>query len=226
MAGVHMMLMSASPASVSAQAEPLVVEPVWLQRGASSGNVRNFAGVSLGSASPSRDMYLVMFSRTNTTTGSRRFTGASITVDGVPYAMEMVVEASSVAVASPCAVWHVAVPTGETGDVTINISGDTQGVVHEHYQLYRVAGDFEFVSATYAEDSTVSTVAETGGVAVHGVYSAGTTMTTGDYTVQDDTYNGGVLAVLAGRVFPTVSPVATVSASTGNRSMIFSFGQR
>jgi hypothetical protein len=226
MAGVHNMLLSMPRASSTAQVDPLVVEPVWLQRGSSSGNVRTFSGVDIGVAHPNRSFILRAFSRTNTTTGARRLTGATITIDGTPYVGEILAESSATAVSSPCALWQIAAPTGVVGDITITISGNTDGVAAEHYQLYSVRGNYAVLEAAHTETTSISVASESGGVAIHGVYTAATTMTTGDYTVQDDTFNNGAISVLAGRVSPTMSPTTTVTASAATRSLLVTLGQR
>lgn len=191
--------------------------------GASSGNVRTFNSRSLGDPSPTRVAFVKIHSRTNSTTGDRRWTAAKLVVGGVDYNGTVVEESSSSVAVSPSAIWQIPIPVGTVGNLVLSISGNSNGVVAEHITMYVCKGRFEVFDTGYGSTGcTISTTSK--GYLIHGAYGAGTTplgVPSRAYTVQDQhySYDSGVLRVRDGRMFPNITETFSINVSDSSRNI-------
>lgn len=134
--------------------------------GSSSGNTRTYPGRQLGVSHPTRKIIAIIATRTNTTTGSRYVTEASILSNGILSEGVQLVGPDS-AENSPVSVWEFAVPNGLLGTFSMTISGNSTGIVSEIIHLYSVING-QVVSCTRNTDSSIDAVHETGDVVLRG----------------------------------------------------------
>lgn len=189
--------------------------------GASNVN-RTVTGISIGTPSYNRKLFVLWLIRTNTTTGVRRVTTMSMLVNGVTYNGTQVIGPSA-AEGSPIALWEFDIPAGTVGDVTRTLSGSGTGSAAESALFYSCKGGAAVDSArNLAETISIDALSGDSILRFSGALGVGSGLYELLHTLTEQGSAHGTVCSAQGGVLANVASSGTYNFehSAGSRSLV------
>jgi hypothetical protein len=192
------------------------------------GGGRTFSyGITLANENANRKYYVMISSRTNSTTGSMFLSACRITIGGVDTFGTRLVGPGSNSV-DPYAIFEISLPSG-VGAATLAFTysggnaGNTAPVAFA-VSAYEVSGVYSRLAATVS-GATVTGASSAGGVAMHHAYTPNASLPDGNYTASDFYYTASGIAARGGRIFPTSSGTVSATVTGAGIGMLVTVGQ-
>lgn len=175
----------------------------------------NDYSIALGDEHKNRKVYVFCHGRTNSTTGTRRFTGVSIIVGGTTYTgVRIAANHTTNNVDNPQAVFEIDIPDGTVGTLRIQVSGAGTTLAYMWAHAYAAIGKFTRIDQKFQGGGAISVDAANQGAYMAGHFGDSGFSPNGTWTSLDINSNvTGVNKVVGGRRFPTTAP--TEGTSTG-----------
>ena len=182
--------------------------------------------ITLANQNYNRKYYVMVSSRTNSTTGTFYISACRITIGGVNTFGTRLVGPGSNAT-DPYAIFEISLPGGiGAATVAFTYSGGNSGYtapVAYAISVYEVSGVYSRLAAATA-GATVTGASAAGGVAMHHAYTSGASLTAGNYTTSDFYYTATGIAARGGRIFPTSDGTVSATVSDASRGMLVTVG--
>lgn len=182
----------------------------------------------LGPDDPTRMLLVRFFTRTNTTTGERRFLSCSadLGAGAIPGTFIVGHGIDGANVSNPCALMTFPIPTGQTGDLTITMNGASTSHAAAHLGIYTIKGRYSQVDAQWGgSEGFVNLNTGPAGQIVHGAWSSADVPVFGGYSNQDEWWDGAVMKAIGGRIKPTGAGTITLESSPTARILAVSYRQ-